>query len=233
MKRSKTLGIAGCVVLAVSGLSGSVSGADRPLTVVELFTSQGCSSCPPANANLIKLSKRDDVLTLSFAVTYWDYLGWKDSFGKREFTDRQAVYEPPLGQSGSYTPQMVVNGKSTTVGNSFVEIERLVSQASPLTSPSLTIGKRTVAIGSGRAPDTVADVWLVSYDPSLVEVPVARGENSGATLPHIHVVHGLTRLGGWNGKTVSYKFTPVSGRLKTAILVQGANGGAILSAATD
>jgi hypothetical protein len=89
--------------------------------VVELFTSQGCSSCPPANANLIKLSKRDDVLALSFAVTYWDYLGWKDSFGKREFTDRQAVYEPALGQSGSYTPQMVVNGRTTTVGNNLAE----------------------------------------------------------------------------------------------------------------
>ena len=233
MKRLKAVSIASHVVLAVIGLSGTALAADRPLTVVELFTSQGCSSCPPANANLIKLSKRDDVLTLSFAVTYWDYLGWKDSFGKQEFTDRQAVYEPPLGQSGSYTPQMVVNGKTTTVGNSLAEIKRLVSQASTLTSPSLTIGKRTVAISSGRTPDAIADVWLVSYDPNLVEVPVARGENSGETLPHIHVVHGLTRLGGWNGKAVSYNFTPVSGRLKTAILVQGASGGAILSAATD
>ena len=233
MKRLKAVTIASHVVLAVIGLSGSASAADRPLTVVELFTSQGCSSCPPANANLIKLSKRDDVLTLSFAVTYWDYLGWKDSFGKREFTDRQAAYEPALGQSGSYTPQMVVNGKTTTVGNSLAEIKQLVSQASALTSPSLTVGKRTVEIGSGRAPDAIADVWLVRYDPNLVEVPVARGENSGATLPHIHVVHDLTRLGGWNGKAVSYNFTPVSGRLKTAILVQGARGGAILSAATD
>jgi hypothetical protein len=121
MKRSKAASIASHVVLAVIGLSGSASAADRPLTVVELFTSQGCSSCPPANANLIKLSKRDDVLALSFAVTYWDYLGWKDSFGKREFTDRQAVYEPALGQSGSYTPQMVVNGRTTTVGNNLAE----------------------------------------------------------------------------------------------------------------
>ncbi|ACS60259.1 protein of unknown function DUF1223 (plasmid) [Rhizobium leguminosarum bv. trifolii WSM1325] len=233
MKRSKAVSIASHVVLAVIGLSGSASAADRPLTVVELFTSQGCSSCPPANANLIKLSKRDDVLTLSFAVTYWDYLGWKDSFGKREFTDRQAVYEPALGQSGSYTPQMVVNGRTTTVGNNLAEIKQLVSQASPLTSPSLTVGKSAVAIGSGRTPDVIADIWLVSYDPNLVEVPVARGENSGETLPHIHVVHDLTRLGGWNGKAVSYNFTPVSGRLKTAILVQGARGGAILSAATD
>src|SRR3954454_16248479 len=80
-------------------------------TVVELFTSQGCSSCPPANANLIELSKRPDVLALSFAVTYWDYLGWKDIFGKPEFTARQAVYEPALGEQYSFTPQMVIDGR--------------------------------------------------------------------------------------------------------------------------
>lgn len=116
-------------------------------------------------------------------MTFWDYLGWKDSFGKREFTDCQAVYEPALSQSGSYTPQMVVNSKTTTVGNSLAEIQQLVSQASPLTSPSLTVGKRTVAISSGRTPDAIADGWLVSYDPNIVEVLVARGENSGETLP--------------------------------------------------
>src|SRR6476659_2571372 len=90
--------------VAASYPLNSIAG-DKPLTVVELFTSQGCSSCPPANANLIELSKRPDVLALSFAVTYWDYLGWKDIFGKPEFTERQTVYEPALGESGPFTPQ--------------------------------------------------------------------------------------------------------------------------------
>jgi hypothetical protein len=207
--------------------------ADRTPIVVELFTSQGCSSCPPANANLIKLSRRDDVLTLSFSVTYWDYLGWKDSFGKPAFTDRQAAYEPALQQSGSYTPQMVVNGATTTVGNDYAEINQLVSQASPLKSPGLSLAKNSVTVGSGPAPKSAADVWLVRYDPDLVEVPVARGENSGTTLPHIHVVHELARLGTWSGQPASYMFAPASGRFKTAILVQDARGGPILSAATD
>ncbi|WP_245267852.1 DUF1223 domain-containing protein [Rhizobium sp. 2MFCol3.1] len=161
-------------------------------------TIQGCSSCPPANANLIKLSKRDDVLTLSFSVTYWDYLGWRDSFGKQVFTERQAAYEPALQQSGSYTPQMIVNGATTTVGNDYAEINRLLSQAKPLKSPLLSLNKTSVSVGRGPIPAGPADVWLVRYDPNLVEVPVARGENSGITLPHIHVVHELIHLGAWS-----------------------------------
>jgi hypothetical protein len=225
--------IGGVAISLSAGYFGPSSAAEQAPTVVELFTSQGCSSCPPANANLIKLSKRDDVLTLSFAVTYWDYLGWKDSFGKRAFTDRQAVYEPALRQSGSYTPQMVVNGMTTTVGNDFTELKELVAQASPLKSPALSLGKGTVAVSSGSGQTATADVWLVRYDPDLVEVPVTRGENSGTTLPHIHVVHDLMHIGVWSGQAASYKFDPASGRLKTAILVQSPRGGAILSAITD
>src|SRR5262249_57419236 len=96
---------------AIAGYALSAEAGTRPV-VVELFTSQGCSSCPPANANLIELSKRSDVLALSFSVTYWDYLGWKDIFGKPEFTERQAVYEPALGERGSFTPQMVIDGRA-------------------------------------------------------------------------------------------------------------------------
>lgn len=233
MKRSKMAMGGGFVALFAAGCFEPALAANRVPIVVELFTSQGCSSCPPANANLIKLSKRDDVLTLSFAVTYWDYLGWKDSFGKQAFTERQAAYEPPLRQSGSYTPQMVVNGVTTTVGNDYADINQLISQANSLRSPSLSLSRASVSVDGGPRPKSAADVWLVRYDPDVVEVPVARGENSGATLPHIHVVHDLKRLGGWNGDSASYKFEPEPGRLKTAVLVQNPQGGAILSAVTD
>jgi hypothetical protein len=233
MNRLKTVLIGSLATMLMAAFSGCASAAERPRSIVELFTSQGCSSCPPANANLIKLSTGDDVLTLSFAVTYWDYLGWKDSFGKQEFTDRQAIYEPALGQSGSYTPQMVINGTTTTVGNDFAEVKQLVSQANRLNGPSASLGQNKIAIGSGAVPKSGADVWLIRYDPNLVEVPVARGENSGATLPHIHVVHELTRLGSWNGEAVSFDIGPASGALRTAVLVQGKKGGAILSAVTE
>ena len=222
-------------LLASSALAAplpAVAAGKPPVVVVELFTSQGCSSCPPANANLIELSKRADVLPLSFAVTYWDYLGWKDSFDAPEYTDRQVAYEKPLGQQGPYTPQMVINGVSTVVGNNLDEVNRAVAAARPLAGAEVTLAGGKVSIGAATAPGD-ADVWLVRYDPNLVEVPVARGENTGRTLPHTHVVHSLTRLGSWSGAAAAYDLPAADTGLKTAVLVQAANGGSILGAATD
>jgi len=211
----------------------STHAAGKAPVVVELFTSQGCSSCPPANANLIELSKRPDVLPLSFAVTYWDYLGWKDTFDKPEYTDRQAAYERPLGQQGPYTPQMVINGTSTAVGNNLAEVEQLIGRADPLSGPTVALQGGSVNISAAAPAATDADVWLVRYDPNLVEVPVARGENTGRTLPHTHVVHSLERLGSWTGSALSFDIPAAAEGLKTAILVQGGHGGPILGAATD
>jgi hypothetical protein len=214
-------------------MSGHADEKPRSPVVVELFTSQGCSSCPPANANLIELSKRTDVLPLSFAVTYWDYLGWKDTFDKPEYTDRQVAYEKPLGQAGPYTPQMVINGSATTVGNKLPLVEQLIASAPPLRGPSVTLGSGSVVIGRAQPDTAQADVWLVRYDPHLVEVPIGRGENTGRTLPHTHVVHDLERLGSWSGETVSFVVPAAPDGLKTALLVQGIHGGPILGAATD
>jgi hypothetical protein len=215
------------------GAPAATLAADKAPIVVELFTSQGCSSCPPANANLITLSKSSNVLTLSFAVTYWDYLGWKDSFDRPEYTDRQVAYEPPLHQSGPYTPQMVINGASTVVGNDLNDVIQAVASAIPLSGPTLALANGSLSIGAATAPASGADVWLVRYDPNLVEVPVGRGENSGRTLPHIHVVHALQRVGGWTGTAVSFDIAGASDRYKTAVLVQAVNGGPILAAYTD
>ncbi|ENN86814.1 hypothetical protein RHSP_31266 [Rhizobium freirei PRF 81] len=233
MKQLMKLIVTGTVVCVIASVSYGASSASRSLTVVELFTSQGCSSCPPANANLIKLSKRDDVLTLSFAVTYWDYLGWKDSFGKREFTDRQIAYEAPLHQPGPFTPQMVVNGAKTVVGNNLAELTQLLATTSRLTGPSVALGQSSAQIGRGDVRRSVADVWLVRYDPNVVNVPIARGENAGSTLPHTHVVRALTRLGQWDGNPATFDFSKAPNGLRTAILLQEQQGGPILAAATD
>jgi hypothetical protein len=211
---------------------GVVAAEAQPAAVVELFTSQGCSSCPPANANLIELSRQPGVLVLSFAVTYWDYLGWKDSFGKEEFTERQRVYEPPLQQRGPYTPQMVVNGRATVVGNDLGQVQQLIASTPSPAGPPVSLSAGTVRIGAGAAP-AAADVWLVRYDPGIVEVPVGRGENTGRTLPHTHVVHSLDRLGTWSGAELSLTFGLAAKGLRTAVLVQEPNGGPILSVATD
>ncbi|MDL2409096.1 DUF1223 domain-containing protein [Rhizobium calliandrae] len=209
-----------------------VAAADRQPTVVELFTSQGCSSCPPANANLIKISNRKYVLALSFSVTYWDYLGWKDTYGKPEFTERQVTYEPALRQAGPYTPQMVFNGATTAVGNSLPEVESLLAETPPLNGPALAFNKDHIEVGSGSDAGN-ADVWLVRYDPRVEAVPVARGENGGATLQHTHVVRRLVRLGTWDGTKTSFPLPIPDVGLKTAVLVQKVNGGRILSAITD
>ncbi|RVD54239.1 DUF1223 domain-containing protein [Mesorhizobium sp. M2D.F.Ca.ET.185.01.1.1] len=229
----KTSLLAGAMLAATVGAA-----AAQPLTVVELFTSQGCSSCPPANANLIKVKDQPGVLALSFNVTYWDYLGWKDTFGRKEFTERQVTYEPPLGHDGPFTPQVVVNGRADGVGARSGEIQNLIAQS--LTNkggrtlgPELSLGQDKVSVGAGKAPGGGADIWLVRYNKGVVEVPVARGENTGRTLPHANVVHALTRLGSWNGAATTLPLPAATGGLSTAVLVQAPGGGPILAAAAN
>jgi hypothetical protein len=210
----------------------SAQAASSRLVVVELFTSQGCSSCPPANANLITLSKRPGVLALSFGVTYWDYLGWKDIFARPDYTDRQARYEPRLGRSGSFTPQIVVNGNADVVGNDLAETSEVIAASRPPAGPEITLAGQSVRIANAAASEA-ADIWLVRYDPSVLEVPVRRGENGGRTLPHGHVVRDLVRLGAWSGAATTIPVPPAPAGLRTAVLVQLPRGGPILSAATD
>jgi hypothetical protein len=220
--------------LAALGLATAAQSAERrPPYVLELFTSQGCNSCPPANANLIKLRERPDVLALSYAFTYWDALGWKDIFGKPEFTRRQETYEGPLGHSSAFTPQMVVNGERDTVGADMSEISPLLAGRRLGDALPLALSQDNVRIGAATAPAGGADIWLVRYDPRLVEAPVSRGENAGHTLPHANVVREFVKLGRWNGEPASYALSQGGAGLKTAILVQAPNGGRIVGAITD
>lgn len=221
--------LAGAALLALAPGAATA----RPLTVVELFTSQGCSSCPPANANLIKVKDQPGVLALSFNVTYWDYLGWKDTFGRQEFTDRQVTYEPPLGHDGPFTPQVVVNGNADAVGARPGEIQRLIDRSARAQGPDLSLAGGKISIGAGKAPGGHADIWLVRYNRGVVEVPVARGENTGRTLPHANVVHSLERLGAWNGEATTLPLPAATSGLATAVLVQAPGGGPILAAAAE
>lgn len=228
----KAAAILAVALQAMALQAGGASAQTRAVTVVELFTSQGCSSCPPANANLLKLKDRPGVLALSFAVTYWDKLGWKDVFGKPEFTDRQRAYVAPLGNRSPYTPQMVVNGRADVVGHDLREVDALIARAGTV-APGITIGGDTVDIAAGAAPASGADVWLVRYDARTQDVPVGRGENAGRTLPHGHVVKALTRMGTWTGEAISLPLPAAGEGLRTAVLVQAPKGGPILTAASD
>ena len=227
---SLAMGAALAVAVGASALSGSGGTAQRPV-VLELFQSQGCSSCPPANANLNAIADRPDVLALSFGVTYWDQLGWKDTFAQPAFTDRQKAYARGLGaQLG--TPQMVVEGREDLIGTDARELEFALRRARPAMTAPVSLSRGRVEIGAGQAPKAGADVWLVRYDPRVRQVAIQRGENNGKTLPHRDVVRELTRLGGWTGAPVAFATKPPTDpALRTAVLVQGKNGGPIVAAA--
>jgi len=219
------------LALALTALGAvSVHAADKPPVVVELYQSQGCSSCPPADLNVNALADRPDVLALSFAVTYWDQLGWKDTFAKPAYTQRQWDYAHAGKRGEVATPQVVINGKGDLVGNNRAQLDTAIAKAAPLPGPTVSIANGKVQIGAGAAAN--ADVWLVRYDPRTLQVPIARGENGGKTIAHRNIVRDLTRLGAWTGQPTTFaipdwKDSPV----KTAILVQAKGGGPILSAA--
>lgn len=232
--RSKNDRLLLCVALSATLLAGPATAADTRRAVVELFTSQGCSSCPPANENLSAISHRPDVVALSFGVTYWDRLGWKDTFARKDFTARQAAYEAPLGEAGPFTPQIVVGGRASIVGDELAAIDTLVARdlaRAPAASIELTKGR--VAIGAGQAPSGGADIWLVRYDPARIAVSVHRGENGGRTLTHTNVVRDLSLLGRWSGTPQAWPVPPAADGLRTAVLVQARDGGPILVSASD
>ena len=207
--------------------------AGQNLTVVELFQSQGCSSCPPANANVIALSERPDLLTLSFGVTYWDQLGWKDTFASPQYTQRQWDYARAFHRNNVFTPQVVVNGRADLDGQNRGELEALIRRDAVSTDgPQVSIGNGRVEVGASVRHSGNADVWLVRYDPKIELVSIARGENEGRTLPHKNVVKQLAKLGAWTGKAESFQFAPTpQNGLREAVLVQQGPGGVILAAA--
>ncbi len=197
--------------------------------VVELYQSQGCSSCPPAIANVNALADRPDVLTLTFAVTYWDQLGWKDSFASPAQTARQWDYARGFGHDQVWTPQVIVDGRGDVVGAQPGQVEGLLAKTPPRAGPALDLAGGAVAIGRGTAPAGGADVWLVRYDPRTINVAIRAGENSGRTIAHRNVVRQLVRLGRWTGGAATLPLPEAPAGLATAVLVQ-APGGPILAA---
>jgi hypothetical protein len=207
--------------------------AARP-TVIELFQSQGCSSCPPAEANVGAISDRSDVLALSFEVDYWDRLGWKDTFSRPAWTARQFAYAKAMGHGENvYTPEVVVNGRVEGDGLEPQALAGLMSRGDRgAGGPSLGFSGGAVTVGAGAAPTGGADVWLARYIPRAVEVTIPRGENAGHTLPYKHVVREMVLLGKWRGEAATF---PVPGGsdpgLAEAAIVQADGAGPILAAA--
>lgn len=222
------------IAVAVFWSAGVAQAAER-LVVVELFTSQGCSSCPPADAILGELATRSDVLPLALHVDYWDYIGWKDVFASPEFTERQRAYARVAGKRSIYTPQMVVGGADHVIGTKPMKlamfIERHGEKADALAIDArrrgnrFEISARTLAAQPGRYA-----VILVRYLPSET-VAIRRGENAGRSLTYHNIVAGLEVIGRWNGLDDFETSAKASGPGRYAVLVQGEDHGPIVAAA--
>jgi hypothetical protein len=203
---------------------GLARAADRPV-VVELFTSQGCSSCPPANAYLNELARdRADVLALAFHVTYWDRLGWKDPFSLVAATERQDIYGHRFGD-GSYTPEIVVDGTSSHVGSSRQEvgsaIEQAKRQSQTAASVSVTQDGRQlkIEVGAGKGNGRVL---LIGFDRDH-QTAIRRGENSGRTLQEANVVRSIRAIGDWQGAALRLNETFPEGQ-DVAVVLEAADG---------
>lgn len=199
-------------------------------TVIELYQSQGCSSCPPAIANVNALADRPDMLPLIFAVTYWDQLGWKDTFASPAYTARQWDYAHAQGRLEVATPQVIVDGRAAVFGGDNAGLLRTIAaNARGFGGPAIARSGNSVTVGP--APGGRATIWMVQYDPRPLSVPIRAGENGGRTLVHRDVVRSLTAIGEWNGAKASFALPLGNPAYKTAVLVQRGRGGPIVAAA--
>lgn len=232
-------------VILVAGLAyagAAFAGEVRaPKGVIELFTSQGCSSCPPADAALGELVAQGDMVVLSYHVDYWNYLGWTDTLSSKENTERQYGYAKSLGRSGVYTPQAVINGRDHVKGTDLTVINdkvKALSQNGKGLDVPVTAAMRgdeiEIEIGGGNGQ---ADV-VVAYFTKRQQVDVTKGENSGKTMDYWHAVYDVQSVGTWNGQsmklTLPGKLMGKSKKDGCAILLQasgpGGEPGAILGA---
>lgn len=241
------------VLAALAALAADSAGAEEsasPVTtashpapvVVELFTSQGCSSCRPADAYFGEMAKRSDVIALGFHVDYWNYIGWDDPFAKPWATARQRGYQDSLKTRFVYTPQMVVDGAAEAVGSDDEKCDALIDAAKTKAEPRPTLalhwradGALAVDVGSGESPPgQPATLWLIGYDATQT-TQVLRGENEGRTITDFHPVRSYSQLGKWAGWSAEF-IVPAAkvgtlGNGGIAVLLQERGTGPILTAA--
>lgn len=200
-----------CVfALACAGVSAPFAVAGEPRAVVELFTSQGCSSCPAADKLLGELGSDPSLITMTLSVDYWDYLGWKDTLALHGHSNRQRAYAGARGDREVYTPQVVVNGLVHVLGSDKDGIDKAIAKtrsgATPLSLPvSLKVadGKVTVSVPAAKDDRRSGEVWLCPITGKVM-VNIGRGENSGRTVTYTNVVRRWIKLGDWTGEAKDF-----------------------------
>jgi len=227
--RSTFLGFITLMTLSIGQLH-----AERALAVVELFTSQGCSSCPPADHVLGELAQERDIIALSYHVDYWDYMGWKDVFGRPENSQRQRIYAQRMKKKNVYTPQMIINGQMDVVGSRPMDVAKAVMKAKKRTMPvsvditPVSQGLLVSAVSSGLHNGTY-DLIAVAITPQA-EVQIKRGENRGKTIRYVNVVRDFRPIGQLSNGKARVTVPTVDGA-KIAVLVQAVGQGTIVGAA--
>ncbi|WP_380052886.1 DUF1223 domain-containing protein [Falsihalocynthiibacter sp. SS001] len=210
----------------------SAAHADSGPVVVELYTSQGCSSCPPADALLEQLADRSDVIALGLHVDYWDYIGWKDAFADPSFSERQRDYARAIGKRMVYTPQMIIGGEDHVVGNKPADVESAIAKHAAAASPvsiSVTKSGGGFAVEARSSQRAEMVIQLVQFTPSQ-HVKIKRGENAGRQINYANVVSDWREIKKWDGDGPA-KFTVKNAQLPYAVIVQAKNKGRILAAA--
>jgi len=211
-----------CALLGNLMLMSAPASADTRPVVVELFTSQSCSSCPPADALLAELARRDDVIAVGLHISYWDGPGWRDPFSSQSSTDRQRAYARLFALGQVYTPQMVVDGTREMVGSDRRQVLTAVRDARPETIAPVVFSAdhRSVTIGAG---DGQGSVLLMRFAQSRT-TKVAGGENARRTLQDANGVEALASLGNWNGSALNFAIEPPAAGEGIAVLVQAPDG---------
>lgn len=217
---------AATVAAAISTTALAGEPAAKPTHVVELFTSQGCSSCPPANRFITKLSEEPSMLALTYGVTYWDYLGWKDTFGDPEFTKRQREYRDAFGASNVYTPQIILGGSAHSPRYSKRDVAGV---ALPETGVGLSFTRSGDLLMVETETDADIIVDVVCFTPGDQTVDVKRGENRGRKMTLTNVVTDIHTL-KWEGQSGTI-LMPESDDTKFAVLVHDRETARILDAA--
>jgi hypothetical protein len=227
-------------VLAGTVASGAGHAGDvgKRAVVVELFTSQGCDTCPPADAVLAQIANRKDVIALSLPVTYWDMLGWKDTLATDANTRRQKAYAEAMGHGAVYTPQMIIDGTTDMVGNHAAQVDAAISAHEEVPDVAhvtlrATPGEVHIAIGAGPVSSD-ATIWLFRV-MSKATVKVNAGENSGHTLSYRNIVRDVKSIGLWKGQAISLdlpRADPAAPQHDAiAVVVQQGGYGKVLGAA--
>ncbi len=201
-----------------------------PNAVVELFTSQGCASCPPADELLAELSARRNVVALAYHVDYWDYIGWADTFAKPAYSDLQRAYAGSWGKNRIYTPQLIINGTIDVVGSRRAEVEEALSEAELPLEIGLIYANGVLAVRiEGNEDYQESSIWLITYR-SEADVEIIRGENRGHSITYVQIVTSRQVLGMWEPKAGAELRLPLSDVLSgesdgVAIVVQQQNQG--------